>query len=41
MISSLEELLQQTAQLLDQPNATFDNFLVPFEATDPEPDGEV
>lgn len=41
MISSLEELLQQTAQLLDQPNATFDNFLVPFEPTDPEPDGEV
>lgn len=31
MIASLKELLNQTALLVDQPNASFDIFLVPFQ----------
>jgi hypothetical protein len=31
MIASLKELLGQTALLVNQPNATFDTFLVPFQ----------
>lgn len=31
MIASLNDLLDQTAKLVDQPNATFDAFLVPFQ----------
>lgn len=31
MIASLKELLGQTALLVDQPKATFDTFLVPFQ----------
>ena len=31
MIASLNELLCKTALLVDQPNATFDTFLVPFQ----------
>lgn len=31
MIASLKELLRQTALLVDQPNATFDTFLIPFQ----------
>ena len=31
MIASLKELLAQTAPLLDQPSASFDSFVVPFQ----------
>lgn len=30
MVASLKELLDQTAKLVGQPNATFDTFLVPY-----------
>ena len=32
MIASLKELLSQTSSLVDQPNATFDILLVPFQS---------